>query len=204
MVVAAGLIGGIFYFRSRSAVLTEKDTIVLADFTNATGDNVFDDTLKQALRVQLEQSPFLNVLPEQRVKETLRLMGRASDERLTQDVGRELCQRTGSKAVLGGSISSIGNQYIVGLNASNCRSGDSLAEEQVRASGKEDVLKALDRAASSLRGKLGESLASLQKFDAPIEATTTSLDALKAYSMAVKTKAEKGDAEALVEVKSQL
>jgi eukaryotic-like serine/threonine-protein kinase len=195
----AALIGGGLYWRSRSAApLTEKDTIVLADFTNTTGDPVFDDALKQALSVQLEQSPFLNVLTGQKVQETLRLMGRPAMERLTQDVTRELCQRTGSKAMLTGSISSLGNQYVIGLNASNCNSGDSLAEEQARASGKEDVLKTLDKAAFSLRGKLGESLATIQKFDTPVEqATTPSLEALKAYSMGVETKKEKGDAEAI-------
>jgi eukaryotic-like serine/threonine-protein kinase len=198
MVVAA-LIGGGLYWRSRSAApLTEKDTIVLADFTNTTGDPVFDDALKQALAVQLAQSPFLNVLPERKVQETLRLMGRSVSEKLTQDITRELCQRTGSKAMLTGSISSLGNQYVIGLNASNCSTGDSLAEEQARASGKEDVLKTLDQAALRLRGKLGESLATIQKFDTPVEqATTPSLEALKAYSMGVETKKEKGDAEAI-------
>jgi serine/threonine protein kinase/tetratricopeptide (TPR) repeat protein len=199
IVVLAILLGGGLYWRLRPAApLTEKDTIVLADFTNTTGDPVFDDALKQALSVQLEQSPFLNVLPAQKVQETLRLMGRPGGERLTQDLTRELCQRTGSKAMLTGSISSFGNQYVIGLNASNCNTGDSLAEEQARASGKEDVLKTLDKAAFSLRGKLGESLATMQKFDTPIEqATTPSLEALKAYSMGVETKKEKGDAEAI-------
>ena len=200
LVVVAGLVGGSLYFRSRApaAVLTEKDSIVLADFTNTTGDPVFDDALKQALTVQLSQSPFLNVLPEQKVQETLQLMGRSANEKLTQDVTRELCQRTDSKAMLTGSISSLGNQYVIGLNASNCSTGDSLAEEQARASGKEDVLKTLDQAALRLRGKLGESLATIQKFDTPVEqATTPSLEALKAYSMGVETKKEKGDAEAI-------
>jgi serine/threonine protein kinase/tetratricopeptide (TPR) repeat protein len=200
LVVVAGLLGGGLYFRSRAPapVLTEKDTIVLADFTNSTGDAVFDDALKQALSVQLSQSPFLNVLPGQKVQETLRLMGRPASEKLTQDVTRELCQRTGSKAMLTGSISSLGNQYVIGLNASNCTTGDSLAEEQARASGKEDVLKTLDQAALRLRGKLGESLATIQKFDTPVEqATTPSLEALKAYSMGVETKKQRGDAEAI-------
>jgi serine/threonine protein kinase/tetratricopeptide (TPR) repeat protein len=200
VVIVAALIAGVFYFRSHAPkpMLTEKDTIVLADFTNTTGDPVFDDALKQALSVQLAQSPFLNVLPEQKVQETLRLMGRPANEKLTPDVTRELCQRTGSKAMLTGSISSLGNQYVIGLNASNCSTGDSLAEEQARASGKEDVLKTLDQAALRLRGKLGESLATIQKFDTPVEqATTPSLEALKAYSMGVETKKEKGDAEAI-------
>ena len=199
LLVVVGLVAGL-YFRSRAPapVLTERDTIVLADFANTTGDAVFDDALKQALSVQLSQSPFLNVLPAQKVQETLRLMGRPVNERLTQDVTRELCQRTGSKAMLAGSISSLGNQYVIGLNASNCSTGDSLAEEQARASGKEDVLKTLDQGALRLRGKLGESLATIQKFDTPVEqATTPSLEALKAYSMGVETKKQRGDAEAI-------
>jgi eukaryotic-like serine/threonine-protein kinase len=184
----AGLavVAGAVYLRSRSAApLTEKDTVVLADFANTTGDSVFDDALKQALAVQLEQSPFLNILSEQKVSETLRLMGRSSNERLTQDSARELCQRTGSKAMIAGSISSLGSQYLVGLNAINCSTGDSLAQEQVQATSKEDVVKVLGKAASSLRSKVGESLASVQKYDAPVEqATTPSLDALKAYTVA--------------------
>jgi serine/threonine protein kinase/tetratricopeptide (TPR) repeat protein len=199
-VIVAALVAGVLYFRSRAPkrMLTEKDTIVLADFTNTTGDPVFDDALKQALSVQLAQSPFLNVLPEQKVQETLQLMGRSPSEKLTQNVARELCQRSGSKAMLAGSISSLGNQYVIGLNASNCNTGDSLAEEQVRASGKEDVLRTLDKAAFDLRGKLGESLGTIQKYDTPVEqATTPSLEALKAYSMGVRTKKEKGDAEAI-------
>jgi serine/threonine protein kinase/tetratricopeptide (TPR) repeat protein len=199
LVVVAGLVGGLYFrLRAPAPVLTERDTLVLADFANTTDDAVFDDALKQALSVQLSQSPFLNVLPAQKVQETLRLMGRPTNERLTQDVTRELCQRTGSKAMLGGSISSLGNQYVIGLNASNCSTGDSLAEEQARASGKEDVLKTLDQAALRLRGKLGESLATIQKFDTPVEqATTPSLEALKAYSMGVETKKQRGDAEAI-------
>jgi hypothetical protein len=150
VLVAAVLIAGGLYFRStRATPLTERDTIVVADFANSTGDPVFDDALKQALAVQLAQSPFLNVLPEQKVQETLQLMGRSPTERLTQNVARELCQRSGSKAMLAGSISSLGNQYVIGLNTSNCNTGDSLAEEQVRASGKEDVLKTLDIARHS-------------------------------------------------------
>ncbi len=198
-VAVVALIGGGLYLRSRPvAALTEKDTIVVADFANSTGDSVFDDALKQALSVQLAQSPFLNVLPEQKVQETLQLMGRSPSERLTQSIARELCQRSGSKAIVAGSISSLGNQYVVGLNASNCNTGDGLAEEQVRAQGKEDVLKTLDKAAFDLRGKLGESLSTIQKYDTPVEqASTPSLEALKAYSMGVRTKKEKGDADAI-------
>jgi eukaryotic-like serine/threonine-protein kinase len=185
VVVVAALIASGVYLRSRSAArLTEKDTIVLADFANTTGDPVFDDALKQALAVQLEQSPFLNILSAQKVNETLRLMGRSSSERLTEDAARELCQRTGSKAMIAGSISGLGSQYLVGLNALNCTTGDSLAKEQVQATSKEDVVKALGKAASSLRGKVGESLATVQKYDAPVEqATTPSLEALKAYTV---------------------
>ena len=148
---------------------------------NTTGDAVFDGTLKQALAVQLEQSPYLNVFPQERVRDTLKFMGRSPDERLTPDLARDVCQREGIKAVLNGAISSIGTQYVVDVNAVNCQTGDSLAHEQVSADKKEQVLGAVGKAASSLRGKLGESLASVQKFDAPVEeATTSSLEALKA------------------------
>src|SRR5208282_3003430 len=202
--------GGL-YWRSRSATsatnatpLTEKDTVVLTDFTNSTGDAVFDGTLKQALAVDLEQSPFLNILSDRRVSETLKLMGRAPTEHVTADVARELCLRTGSKAVLSGSISNIGSQYIVGLDAVACNTGDSLAKEQAEAASKEGVLKALGTAATSLRGKLGESLASVQKFDVPVEATTPSLEALKAYSMGITTGRTKGYAEAIPFMKRAL
>jgi len=201
VILLAAAIGGAFYLRSRSATpatkatpLTEKDTIVLADFDNKTGDTVFDDALKQALAVELEQSPFLNVLSDRKVSETLRMMGRPTNERITVDVGRELCLRTGSKALLGGEISSLGSHYLLAVNAVACNSGDTLAKEQVDAPSKEDVLKALSRAASSLRVKLGESLPSVQKFDVPVEATTSSLEALKTYSMAITIGREKGDA----------
>jgi len=188
VVVVAALIGGGLYLRSRSAApLTEKDTIVLADFANTTSETVFDDTLKQALRVQLEQSPFLNVLSDQKVDEQLRLMGRPKDQRLTQDVAREVCQRTGSKAVLEGSVSSLGSHYAIGLNALNCHTGDALGSEQIEADSREHVLKALGEAVTKMREKLGESLASVQKYDAPVEqATTPSLEALQAYSLGIK------------------
>jgi len=201
VILVAAAIAGAFYFRSRSATpltkatpLTEKDTVVLADFDNKTGDTVFDDALKQALGVELEQSPFLNVLSDRRVSETLRMMGRPSNDRITVDVGRELCLRTGSKALLGGEISSLGSHYLIAMNAAACTSGDTLAKEQVDAASKEDVLKALSRAAASIRAKLGESLPSVQKFDVPIEATTSSLEALKNYSMGIRVLREKGDA----------
>ncbi len=204
VILVAVLITGGLYWRSRSGTsvtkstgLTEKDTVVLADFTNSTGDPVFDGTLKQALGVDLEQSPFLNILSDRKVGETLKLMGRASTDRVTADVARELCLRTGSKAVIGGSISNLGSQYIVSLDAVACNTGDSLAKEQAEAASKEGVLKALGTAASSLRARLGESLASVQKFDVPVEATTPSLEALKAYSMGIITQRTKGDAEAV-------
>ena len=201
VVLVAALIAGGLYWRERSASsganatpLTEKDTVVLADFTNSTGDPVFDDALKQALGVQLGQSPFLNILSDRKVEETLHLMGRQSSERITRDVARELCIRTGSKAIVLGSISNLGGQYVIGLDAVGCSSGDTLAQEQEESAGKQDVLKALGKAASNLRAKLGESLASIQKFDVPVEATTASLEALKAFSMGITTFRTKGDA----------
>ena len=198
VVAVAALIGGGLYWRSHPvAPLTEKDTIVLADFTNTTGDPVFDEALKQALAVDLEQSPFLNVLSDRRTGETLRLMGRTPTDRVTREVAQEICLRTGSKAILAGSISRLGSQYVVGLEAVNCGNGDALAKEQAEASTKEDVVKALGNAASGLRTKLGESLASVQKFNVPIEATTSSLEALKTFSMGVTTQRQKGDAEAI-------
>jgi len=185
-----------FYFQ-HTPKLTDKDMVVLADFANSTGDPVFDDTLKQALSVQLLQSPFLNVLPDRKVEDTLRLMGRPGSERVTRDVARELCVRTGSKAIVLGSISNLGGQYVVGINALSCNTGETLASEEEQASTKHDVLRALSKAAAKLRGKLGESLASVQKFDVPFEATTTSLEALQAYTMGVKAARAKGDTEAI-------
>jgi eukaryotic-like serine/threonine-protein kinase len=198
-VIVAALVAGGLFWRSRSThALTEKDTIVLADFDNKTGDSVFDDTLKQALAVDLGQSPYLNILDDRKVAATLRLMGRSPDQPLTGEVSRELCQRVGSKAMLSGSISRLENQYIIGLNAINCSTGDTLVAEQARASGKGEVLKTLDNSASAMRTKLGESLASVQKFAKPIdEATTSSLEALKAYSMGRKLNYQKGAAAGL-------
>ncbi len=193
VLLVAVLIGGGLYYRSHQANrLTEKDTILLADFDNKTGDAVFDDALKQALAVELGQSPFLNILSDRKVSETLQMMGRPTNERITADVGRELCLRTGSKAVLSGSISTLGSHYLVDLNAVACSAGDTLAKEQVEATSKEDVLNALSRASSRLRTKLGESLPSVQKFDVPVEVTTSSLEALKDYSMGMTIEAEKG------------
>jgi serine/threonine protein kinase/Tfp pilus assembly protein PilF len=189
--------GGYFYFH-RTPKLTDKDTIVLADFTNLTGDAVFDDTLKQGLSIQLEQSPFLDLVSDNKVNQTLKLMGRPAGDRLTPEVAREVCQRTGSKAMLTGSIAGLGSQYVIGLKAVNCDTGDALAGAQEQAAGKEAVLKALDAAAVSLRSKLGESLGSVQKYATPVaEATTPSLEALKAYSLGRKTRLAKGDTPAL-------
>jgi tetratricopeptide (TPR) repeat protein len=199
LLVALLLAGGL-YFRShqQSNRLTEKDTIVLSDFDNKTGDAVFDDTLKQGLSVQLEQSPFLDLLSERKVNETLKLMGGSAGDHLTPEVTREVCQRTGSKAMLTGSIASLGSQYVIGLKAANCSTGDVLAEAQQQAAGKEAVLKALDNAAESLRGQLGESLISVQKYATPVEdATTPSLEALKAYSLGRKMFFAKGNTAAI-------
>jgi serine/threonine protein kinase len=195
LILVAAAIGGTLYFRSRQSMtrLTDKDTIVLSDFDNKTGDAVFDDTLKQGLSVQLEQSPFLALLSEDRVNETLKLMGRPAGDRLTPEVTREVCQRTYSKAMLTGSIAGLGSQYVIGLKAVNCNTGDVLAEAQEQAAGKEAVLKALDAAAVSLRGKLGESLSSVQKYATPVEdATTPSLEALKVFRLGEKTAWAKG------------
>jgi hypothetical protein len=205
LIVIAAVVAGIFYMRPRPAApLAEKDTIVLADFDNTTGDPVFDGALKQALAVQLGQSPYLNILSDRKVGETLRLMGRQPGDRITRDVAGELCVRTGSKAILLGSISNLGGQYVVGIDAVSCNTGDTLAKEQEEAATKQDVLKALSTATSSLRGKLGESLASIQKFDVPVEATTTSLEALKAFSMGITTSRTKGDAAAIPFMKRAL
>jgi eukaryotic-like serine/threonine-protein kinase len=186
---AAGLAifaAGYFYSR-RTPKLTDKDTIVLADFTNKTGDPVFDGTLRQGLAVQLEQSPFLSLVSDERIQEVLGLMGRAANAPLTPELGKEICERTSSAAVLDGSIAPLGSQYVVGLRARNCRTGEVLDEEQVTAARKEDVLNALSKIASKFRTRVGESLATVEKYDTPLEkATTPSLEALKAYSLALK------------------
>ena len=174
----------LFFYRHRTQALTEKDSVLLADFVNATGDAVFDGTLKQALAVQLEQSPYLNIVPQSRVQEALRFMGRPADERVTGEVAREICLRDSVKAMVTGSISSLGSHYVIDLNAVNVQTGDSLARAQAEAESKEQVLKSLDGAATKLRQKLGESLASLEKFATPLEqATTSSLEALKEFSL---------------------
>jgi tetratricopeptide (TPR) repeat protein len=182
--VIAAVVSGIFLYSRRSQALTDKDSILLTDFVNTTGDSVFDGTLKQALAVQLEQSPYLNVLPHSRIQEALRFMGRSPDERVTNDVGREICIREGVKAMLAGTISSLGTHYVIDLNAVNAQTGDSLARAQVESDSKEQVLKSLDKAASALRNKLGESMGSVQKFATPLEqATTSSLEALQAFTL---------------------
>src|ERR1022692_1844056 len=199
LLVALSMAGGLYYrSHQQSNRLTDKDTIVLSDFDNKTGDAIFDDTLKQGLSVQLEQSPFLEMVSDRRVNETLKLMGRSPDDRLTAAVTREVCQRTGSKAMLTGSIAELGSQYVIGLRAVNCNTGDVLAEAQEQAASKEAVLKALSNATVSLRSKLGESLSSVEKYATPLEeATTPSLEALKAYSLGHKMSRAKGDTAAL-------
>ncbi len=199
ILVLAGLVGGGLYWRSRSTQkLTGKDSILLADFVNTTGDPVFDGTLKQALAVQLEQSPYLNLVPDKTIRQALQFMGRAPDERVAGPVAREICERENIKAMLSGSIAALGSQYVVALDATNCATGDSLAREQVTAATKEEVLPAVGKAASSLRGKLGESLASIQQFDKPVtDATTSSLEALKAYAAADEMRNGGGEAESI-------
>jgi tetratricopeptide (TPR) repeat protein/class 3 adenylate cyclase len=194
ILILGALIGGWLYHARRAHALNETDTVVLADFANSTGDPVFDGALRQGLAVQLEQSPFLSLVSERRIQQTLRLMGQATDARLTPEIARDLCQRTGSAAVLDGSIMSLGSQYVLGLKAVNCRTGDVLAEEQARATGKEQVLAAMDKAAAELRSKLGESLSTVEKLYTPVEqATTPSLEALQAYSLGRKTMVGKGN-----------
>jgi DNA-binding winged helix-turn-helix (wHTH) protein/tetratricopeptide (TPR) repeat protein len=195
-----GLLAAGLYVRYRQpSHLTDKDTIVLADFANTTGDPVFDDTLKTALSISLRQSPFLNVLSDSEVTNTLRLMASSASTKLAPEVARELCQRAGSKAYIAGSIGNLGSEYVMGLKGVNCQSGDTLAEKQVTAASKETVLDALGTAASKLRAELGESLATVQRFDVPLEqATTSSLEALKEYSLGIKALNEKGFAAALM------
>ncbi len=180
---AAGV--GVYLYLHRSPKLTDKDTIVLADFANTTGDAVFDETLRQGLALQLEQSPFLSLVPEERIRKALKLMGQPAGAPLTGEIARDLCVRTGSTAVVTGSIASLGTQFVLGLRAENCGTGDLLDREQLTAARKEDVLKVLSQLATTFRTRVGESLATVQKHSTPLEeATTSSLDALKAYSTA--------------------
>jgi DNA-binding winged helix-turn-helix (wHTH) protein/tetratricopeptide (TPR) repeat protein len=198
LLVALLVVGGLYYRSHQRQRLTDKDMIVLADFTNSTGDAIFDDTLETALAVSLRQSPFLNVLSDSEVAKTLQQMTRPAGTKLTPGVARELCLRAGSKAYIAGTVGGLGSEYVLGLKAVNCQNGDTLAQEQVTAATKEKVLDALGEAASKLRGELGESLAMVQKFDVPLaEATTSSLEALKAYSLGQKAFNEKGPAAAL-------
>jgi serine/threonine protein kinase/Tfp pilus assembly protein PilF len=189
------LIVAAWYYTARPAhALNRTDTIVLAEFANKTGDPIFDDTLRQGLAAQLQQSPFLSLVSEQRIQQTLRLMGQPPGAKLSPAIIGDLCQRAGSKVYLSGSISNLGSQYVIGVNAVNCQTGDYLAQEQVSANGKENVLKALGEASTKLREKLGESLKTVQKLDTPIEqATTPSLEALQAYSLGRMTMQGKGD-----------
>ena len=196
-VAMLALSGGYFYFHP-TPKLTDKDTIVLADFTNTTADPVFDGTLRQGMAVQLEQSPFLSLVSDERVHQVLRLMGQPADSRLTPEIAREICERTASAAVLDGSIASLGSQYVLGLRAKDCRTGDVLAEEQMQAARKEDVLNALGQIASKFRTRVGESLTTVEKYDTPLaEATTPSLEALKAYSAGWKVLSSTGSAAAV-------
>jgi eukaryotic-like serine/threonine-protein kinase len=196
--VVALAVGSWWVFSGKAHALTEKDTIVLADFTNSTGDTVFDGTLRQGLSVQLEQSPFLSIISDQQVQQTLGLMGQPADVRLTPAIARELCQRTGSAAVVDGSIAQIGTQYLLTLKAVNCVSGESLASTEGQASDKNHVLDALGKTTSQIRNKLGESLSTVQKFDTPLEqATTSSLEALRAFSLGHQFRA-KGDSAAAI------
>jgi len=190
-----------FYSTRRAHALSEMDTILLTDFVNKSGDPIFDDTLRQGLAAQLQQSPFLSLVSEQRIQQTLRLMGKPPDSKISPSLAADLCQRTGSKAYLSGSISSMGNQYVIGVSAVNCQTGDYLAQEQVSANGKENVLKALGEASTNLREKLGESLKTVQKLDTPIEqATTPSLEALQAYSLGRKALQVQADYTAAVQL----
>lgn len=200
--VAAAIIGLAFviwhYVGHKTRALNASDVVVLADFANSTGEPVFDDALKQAVSVQLAQSPFLNILPGQKIRQQLRFMGRAPGDAVTPEIAQEICQRTGSKAVLAGSIAKLGSEYVVGLNAVNCQTGESFVQVQGQAARKEDVLKTLDDEATKLRARLGESLRSIQRFDVPVhDATTSSLEALKDISLGIKASSEKGDAEAI-------
>src|SRR5271168_4769006 len=198
VVILALVAAGFYWHASRGPKLTGKDTIVLADFANTTGDNVFDDSLRQALAAQLGQSPFLNILSEGKVRSTLQLMGKPPDEHLTASVAQEICERAGGKAVLAGSIAQVGSRYNVILNAINCVTGDTFGTSDATADSKDHVLDALGKVGSEIRGKLGESLGSIQKFNTPIEAATTpSLEALKAYSLGVETDYGQGDAQSI-------
>jgi eukaryotic-like serine/threonine-protein kinase len=201
--IVVGLaVAGWLLFSHKTHALTEKDTIVLADFTNATGDAVFDGALRQGLSVQLEQSPFLSIISDQRIQQTLKMMDQKPDAKLTPEIARELCQRTASAAFLEGSIAEIGTQFLLTLKAVNCRNGETLASTEAEAGDKNHVLDALGKTASEIRNKLGESIRTVQKFDTPLEqATTPSLEALKAFSTGTKIQLTTGDAESIAFLK---
>ena len=192
--MAALVAGGLYYRSHQARPLSDKDTIVLADFINTTGDSVFDGTLRQGLASQLEQSPFLSLVSDDQIAKTLTLMERPKDARLTHQLAREVCQRAAGKATIEGSISGLGNPYRLELNAVDCQSGDTLVDVKKTAESREQVLPVLSAMAANIRRKLGESLASLQKYDVPVENVTTgSLDALRAYSQGVRTMSTTGD-----------
>ena len=197
--LTAAIAGGIFFYKSTATpALTQKDTVVLSSVVNRTGDTMFDDTLGEALALQLRQSPFLNLVPEQQVQASMRLMGRDPMTPITTEIGREVCQRAGAKALLGGTIAMLGSSYVVTLNAQDCVEGKVIAEEQAQAATKESVLPAMGTAVTAFREKLGESLASIKRYDSKIEeATTTSLEALKAYSQGLRTRRTTGDFDAV-------
>ena len=197
LAIGAGAFRLLFRRSLNPRLLTDRDTVVLTDFSNLTGDPIFDETLRQGLEVQLEQSPFLSLISDERIQQTLRLMGRPVDSRLTPELGNEICERTGSAAVLEGSIASLGSQYVLGFRAKNCRTGDVINEEQVQVHHKEEVLQALDQIATKFRNRVGESLTSVGQHDTPLaEATTSSLEALKAYSEGWKVLKTQGEAAA--------
>jgi serine/threonine protein kinase/tetratricopeptide (TPR) repeat protein len=205
VVVVWRLVTGGWLFSSRAHALNSGDTVVLTDFVNSTGDDVFDDTLREAVATKLDQSPFLKILSDQKMRATMQMMNRPVTDKLDPEAARDLCQRAGSKAVLSGSIGRLGSHYVVRLNAVNCLTGDSLAREQVEAARKEDVLGALDKESTQLRERLGESLASIQKYDTPLQqATTNSLEALEQYSVAARIQRERGDLAAIPYLKSAL
>ena len=198
VLLAAGTAGGLLWHSRQARHLTEKDTIVVGDFANSTGDPVFDGTLREGLSVELEQSPFLSLVSEEGIHQTLRMMGQPGNARLTPEITREVCQRTNSTTALHGSIALIGSRYNLILKATNCVNGDLIASTEAQASDKSHVLDALNNAAAQLRGKLGESLGSIQKYNTPLErATTSSLDALQAYTLGYKTFLEGDSASAL-------
>src|SRR5262249_48950229 len=178
----------------RAPRLTDKDTIVLADFDNKTGDSVFDDTLRQGLAVELQQSPFLSLISDTRIRQTLALMGQRQDARLTSEIAQQVCERTASAAMLEGSIASLGSHYVLGLRARNCSTGSILDQQQIQAARREDVLNSLSQIASRFRTRVGESLATVEKHSVPLaSATTSSLDALKAYSTSLKVSLSSGN-----------